>query len=94
MAEEPITTRRGYLSFLLRLWQAGAAPGGWPASPPWRASLEWPRNGRRQAFTSLEDLFAFLEEETRSGGQGSRAHGEEGDDEGMGAGCAPDSQIR
>ena len=54
--------RRRYLAYLLRLWKEGAAPD--PLQ--WRASLEWPQSGRRQAFASLEDLFAFLEDEIRS----------------------------
>jgi hypothetical protein len=63
--------RRRYLAYLLRLWQEGAAPGGealgGESGPPlWRASLEWPQSGKHQAFASLEDLFAFLGEETRS----------------------------
>jgi hypothetical protein len=58
--------QRRYLSYLLRLWQesGGSAPGD---PPLWRASLEWPQSGDRQGFASLEDLFAFLENETGSG---------------------------
>jgi hypothetical protein len=57
-----------YLSYLLRLWQesSGPAPHG-ESTPQWRASLEWPQSGDRRGFAGLEDLFAFLEEETRSG---------------------------
>jgi hypothetical protein len=75
--------QRRYLAYLLRLWQEGTAPGGEalggsPDPPLWRAALEWPQSGRRQAFASLEDLFAFLEEETGSTGQGSRDQAEGG----------------
>ncbi len=50
----------GYQSFLLRLWR-----------PPegdccWRASLEDARSGRRIGFPGLEELFAFLMQETES----------------------------
>ena len=76
LAEKPMKQRRRYLAYLLRLWKEGAAPGGEalggsPDPLQWRASLEWPQSGRLQAFASLEDLFAFLEEETRSGSPGS-----------------------
>lgn len=54
--------QRGYLSFLLRLWQEN---GNGP--PNWRASLEWTRGDKRQGFASLVDLFAFLASETGSG---------------------------
>lgn len=65
--------QRRYLAYLLRLWQEGGGSSDPLGDPPlWRAALEWPQSGRRQAFASLEDLFAFLEEETGSTGQGSR----------------------
>jgi hypothetical protein len=50
--------RRGYVAYLLRLWQA---EGG--ENAPWRASLESPQSGERQGFASLMDLFTFLEKE-------------------------------
>jgi len=55
-----------YLSYMLRLWQdsGGDLPGDEPR--PWRASLEIPQSGDRLGFPNLEDLFAFLENETRS----------------------------
>jgi len=45
-----------YLSYMLRLWQAGSRGG----QPVWRASLENPRTGERLAFGDAKDLFAFL----------------------------------
>ncbi len=55
------TEQPRYLAYMLRLWQVG---GG--KEPIWRASLESPHTGERQGFASLEVLFAFLEEQTRS----------------------------
>ncbi|MBM4431094.1 MAG: hypothetical protein FJ026_12215 [Chloroflexi bacterium] len=51
--------KRPYLSYLLRLWLAkddGAV---------WRASLEAPNGAERHGFTNLEELYAFLEAQTR-----------------------------
>ncbi len=48
-----------YMTYLLRLWRAGGAN-----EPYWRAALENPRTGERQAFSDLASLFAFLEEKT------------------------------
>jgi hypothetical protein len=53
-AEQPV-----YRSYLLRLWQVSAAD---PSS--WRLSLEEVRTHQRHNFASLEQLFAFLIEET------------------------------
>jgi len=67
---------RRYLSYLLRLWQesAGDLPGGSPRddAPLWRASLERPQSAELLGFASLEDLFAFLENETGLGSAGSQ----------------------
>jgi hypothetical protein len=41
--------------------------------PLWRASLENPQAGSRLGFASLEDLFAYLENETKSSSQGSQS---------------------
>ncbi len=49
-----------YLSYLLRLWQAGSRDG----KSVWRASLENPHTGERQAFGDVEALVAFLAEST------------------------------
>ena len=47
------------MSYLLRLWQTKS--GG---EFVWRASLESPRSGERTGFHHLEDLFAFLRQQT------------------------------
>jgi len=51
-----------YLSYMLRLWQAGSRSG----KPVWRASLENPHTGERLAFDGVEALVAFLAETTNS----------------------------
>lgn len=55
MKEQP-----DYLSYLLRLWRV--SDGG--QAVIWRASLESPHAGERKVFTSLDDLFDFLREQT------------------------------
>jgi hypothetical protein len=67
LAEKPIVQKRGYLSYLLRLWQQG---GG--EQPLWRASLEGPQGGERLGFASLEDLYAYLDAQTRSSSSGTQ----------------------
>jgi hypothetical protein len=47
--------QRGYMSYLLRLWQIKS--GG---ELVWRASLESPHTGERVGLASLDDLFGFL----------------------------------
>jgi hypothetical protein len=72
--------QRGYRSFLLRLWQAQV--GG---ELVWRASLENSHTRQRRGFTSLADLFTFLENEVGGAVKGQRAletDGEGGDDHG------------
>lgn len=59
MVNKPTKTQGRYLSYLLRLWRENG-----DNRPQWRASLEWPRTGQRQSFTTLAGLFAFLEHET------------------------------
>jgi hypothetical protein len=49
-----------YLAYMLRLWRAGENE-----KSVWRASVESPYTGERQAFADLETLFAFLQERTR-----------------------------
>ncbi len=66
MAEKRVNQERRYLSYLLRLWQESADDPPGCDSPLWRASLERPQSDIRQGFASLEDLFAFLENETGS----------------------------
>jgi hypothetical protein len=51
-----------YLSYMLRLWQVGSREG----RSVWRASLENPHTGERQAFGDVEALVAFLAEKTSS----------------------------
>jgi hypothetical protein len=53
------SSTRGYQAYLVRLWQSNTAEG-----PVWRASVESPHTGERRAFASLEQLFAFVEDET------------------------------
>ena len=65
--------RRGYVAFLLRLWQMSDAEDS-----GWRASLERPQGGERLGFASLADLVAFLEKETGASSPGSERSDEEG----------------
>ncbi len=51
--------RRGYLAYLIRLWQTGDS-----GSFTWRVSLEDPRSGQRLGFANLQSVFAFLKEQT------------------------------
>lgn len=82
MAEETIRQQRQYLSYLLRLWQAGGGSSDPLGDPPlWRASVERPHDGERLGFASLEDLLAFLAEETGSILPGSQDQAEEGSEE-------------
>jgi hypothetical protein len=50
--------RRGYVAYLLRLWQVEAEEDA-----PWRASVESPQTGERRGFASLSELWTFLEKE-------------------------------
>ena len=59
--------KRRYLSYLLRLWQEGGSERAL-----WRASLERPQGGDRLGFASLEDLYAYLDAQTRSGSSGTQ----------------------
>jgi hypothetical protein len=60
--------QRGYISYLLRLWQIRSE-----GKPAWRASLESPHTGERRGFANLADLFTFLEEETGHAARGQTA---------------------
>ncbi len=51
--------QQDYLAYMLRVWKACTDEG-----PIWRASLESPHTGERQAFADLTALFAFLQERT------------------------------
>lgn len=48
-------TQRGYVSYLLRMWQA-QDNGDWV----WRASLESPQTGQRWVFANLDEALAFV----------------------------------
>jgi len=48
--------QRRYLSYMLRLWETSNGE-----KQIWRASLESPGSGQRQAFASLQSLIDFLE---------------------------------
>jgi hypothetical protein len=49
-----------YFSYLLRVWRVVRDD-----ELVWMASLEDPRTGRRQSFTSLDDVYAFLLKDIR-----------------------------
>ena len=49
--------KRGYVAYMLRLWQVRSGEE-WS----WRFSLEHARTGARKGFTSLEELCAYLQE--------------------------------
>ena len=57
--------QRDYVSYLLRMWQDGG-----DKEPPqskeavWRATLQSPRTGERVGFASMDELVAFLLEQT------------------------------
>jgi hypothetical protein len=50
--------QRGYLSYLLRLWQTRDGE-----KEIWRASLESPGTGERQSFADVNELVDFLHHE-------------------------------
>jgi hypothetical protein len=63
-----------YRSYLLRLWRVGTADAS-----SWRASLEDVRTHERRNFAGLEQLFAFLDQQTRSNSEhGARPPATEG----------------
>ena len=49
----------GHYSYLLRLWREKGS-----ASIQWRASLQDPHSGQRVGFAHLDELVAFLREQT------------------------------
>lgn len=51
--------RQAYRAYLVRLWRVRSS-GKWV----WRAALESPHTGERQAFGDLAGLFAYLERQT------------------------------
>jgi hypothetical protein len=52
--------KKTYHAYLLRFWE-----GGDRACPAWLASLEDPHTRRVIHFRSLEELWRYLEEQTR-----------------------------
>jgi hypothetical protein len=61
--QQPMRSR----SYILRLWCAGE-----PQAADWHASLEDPSTRERVGFSSLEQMFAFLMEQSerqKGGGQ-------------------------
>jgi len=50
--------QRGYLSYLLRLWETSDGE-----NDVWRASVERPGTGERQSFADVQALFEFLRRE-------------------------------
>lgn len=55
---ENSTLQPDYRSYLLRLWRIGGE------AATWRGSIESPHTGERLGFGSLDDLFAYLQEQT------------------------------
>lgn len=49
-----------YVAYLLRLWRVRDK-----GRMGWRASLESPHTGESHGFTSLDDLFLFLRQQTQ-----------------------------
>ena len=64
--------QRPYLSYLLRLWQAGNGD-----APEWRIVLEDVRTRERQSFTSAEQLAAFVQAQIGSATAGGQLAGAE-----------------
>ena len=58
--------RPGYIAYLLRLWQVRNGTG-----VGWHALLQDVQLGERHGFSSLEELFEFLERETACAAHGA-----------------------
>lgn len=65
--------KRRYTSYLLRLW-----PAADKSDLVWRASLESSGTGERWGFASLDELFAFLRQQTAGASDSSASKGEAG----------------
>ena len=65
--------KRRYTSYLLRLW-----PVADKSDLVWRASLESSGTGERWGFASLDELFAFLRQQTTGASDSSASKGEAG----------------
>jgi hypothetical protein len=63
--------KRRYISFLLRLWQTESK-----GDLVWRASLESSGTEERWGFASLDELFAFLRQQTAGTSDSSAGKGE------------------
>ena len=63
-------TRPDYVSFMLRLWRVRERD-----ADVWRASLQHPQTGERVDFPTLEELFAFLRQETGTARDAEEAGG-------------------
>ncbi len=63
--------KRPYISFLLRLWQTESKE-----DLVWRASLESSRTEERWGFASLDELFAFLRQQTAGASDSSAGKAE------------------
>jgi len=60
------TTRKGYLAYLVRLWQVELK-----GCTTWRAQLENAHTGESHGFVSLEELFDFLRHRIEGYGTGT-----------------------
>ena len=56
-----------YLSYLLRLWEVSSCSG---ENETWRASVECVQGGAKVTFATLEELLAFLQQQTQPGASG------------------------
>jgi len=65
MSNERRGEQADYLSYLLRLWRESDGE-----APAWRALLKSSQTGEEVGFGSLEELFAFIREQ--SGGEDPR----------------------
>jgi hypothetical protein len=60
-----LDTKDAYFSYLLRIWRLDKSEGlSSPRENLWRVSLESTRTRTRVTFTSLEDLFYFLQDQS------------------------------
>ena len=70
--EDPVGEATGvprtkYLSYLLRLWQVTASQGGErdAEGATWWATVECVQGGEQVSFASLDELVAFLRQQTQ-----------------------------
>jgi hypothetical protein len=61
VAAQVTEPERRYVAYLLRLWQMSEE-----GQVGWRASLENAHTGKRQGFSSLDDMFAYVMRQTGS----------------------------